>query len=57
MDSWQLISSEESEENDWNNSLALLHDFNLYQTFNWGVHRGESGWKVFRWVKRDCNNN
>ena len=53
---WHLLTTDSNFEKDWNDRLAKQNDFNLYQTFNWGAHRERSGWKAFRWARKNENN-
>lgn len=32
--------------NEWETELLLLDDANIYQSWQWGLHRSEFGWKV-----------
>lgn len=55
MISWQPITDESSPEA-WNNSLLLFPDYNIYQTYAWGQHREDFGWKPLRLMACDDEN-
>lgn len=55
MITWQHIS-EETGPGDWNNHLVQFSDYNIYQTYAWGQHREDFGWKPLRLIARDEDN-
>jgi len=56
MITWQPIS-DETGPGDWNNSVLLFPDYNIYQTYAWGQHREDFGWQPLRLMARDEENN
>lgn len=55
MITWQPIS-EGTRPEDWNGSLLLFPDYNIYQTYAWGQHREDFRWKPLRLMARDEEN-
>ncbi len=55
MITWQPIS-DETGPGDWNNSVLLFPDYNIYQTYAWGQHREDFGWQPLRLMARDEEN-
>lgn len=55
MITWQPVSCESSP-GEWDNNLLLFPDYNIYQTYSWGQHRQDFGWKPLRLMARDEEN-
>lgn len=55
MITWQPVSCQTSPE-EWDHNLLQFPDYNIYQTFAWGQHREDFGWRPLRLMARDEEN-
>ena len=49
MVTWKLISDAQGLA-EWNDNLRAFDDYSIYQTIEWGNHRGSFGWLPYRWA-------
>jgi len=53
---WELVSDNTGVEI-WDKSLVEFPDYNIYQTYAWGQHKGNFGWIPQRFMAYDPENN